>query len=225
MKDFQENIVPALRQNSKPVWISENTGLRIMFAGNSITKHAPRPEIGWDRDCGMAASCLEKDYVHQVLAKIREYDPNVAYCIAQVASFERGFFEETADLNYAEAAAFKPDIVIMFYGANVSRDYDTMENPPRTFGDSFEEMRNLLSNDGKAKVYISEGFYIRPVLDAEKKAVAEKYGDTFISMDDIRTREDTHGQFNHPGDLGMELIANRFFEAIEPEVKRLVEGK
>jgi hypothetical protein len=115
-----------------------------------------------------------------VLAKIREYDPNVAYCIAQVASFERGFFEETADLNYAEAAAFKPDIVIMFYGANVSRDYDTMENPPRTFGDSFEEMRNLLSNDGKAKVYISEGFYIRPVLDAEKKAVAEKYGDTFI---------------------------------------------
>jgi hypothetical protein len=86
-------------------------------------------------------------------------------------------------------------------------------------------MRNLLSNDGKAKVYISEGFYIRPVLDAEKKAVAEKYGDTFISMDDIRTREDTHGQFNHPGDLGMELIANRFFEAIEPEVKRLVEGK
>ena len=44
-------------------------------------------------------------------------------------------------------------------------------------------------------------------------------------MDDIRTREDTHGQFNHPGDLGMELIANRFFEAIEPEVKRLVEGK
>ena len=225
MKDFQENIVPALRQNSKPVWISENTGLRVMFVGNSITLHGIKLDIGWDRECGMAASCLEKDYVHQVLAKIREYDPNVAYCIAQVASFERGFFEETADLNYAEAAAFKPDIVIMFYGANVSRDYDTMENPPRTFGDSVEEMRNLLSNDGKAKVYISEGFYIRPVLDAEKKAVAEKYGDTFIKMEDIRAIDETHGQFNHPNDYGMELIANRFFETIEPEVKRLVEGK
>ena len=72
MKDFQENIVPALRQNSKPVWISENSGIRVMFAGNSITRHGIKLDIGWDRECGMAASCLEKDYVHQVLAKIRE---------------------------------------------------------------------------------------------------------------------------------------------------------
>ncbi len=49
-----------------------------------------------------------------------------------------------------------PDIVVMFYGANVCKDYDTMENPKRTFGESFEEMRNLLSNGGKAKVFISE---------------------------------------------------------------------
>ncbi len=221
MSRFQENIVPAERQNSKSVWISENTGLRIMFVGNSITLHGKKPDIGWDRECGMAASCLEKDYVHQILAKIREYDPNVAHCIAQVASFERGFFEQSAAENYTEAANFKPDIVIMFFGANVSKDYDTMETPPKTFGTAFEDMRNLLSGSGKAKVYISEGFYIRPVLDAEKKAVAEKYGDTFIRLDDIRTREDTHGQFNHPGDLGMELIANRFWEHIEPEVKRL----
>ena len=62
---------------------------------------------------------------------------------------------------------------------------------------------------------------IRPVLDAEKKAVAEKYGDTFIKMEYIRALDETHGQFNHPNDYGMELIANRFFEAIEPEVKRL----
>jgi hypothetical protein len=109
----------------------------------------------------------------------------------------------------------------MFYGANVSRDYDTMENPPKTFGESFEEMRNLLSNNGKAKVFISEGFYIRPVLDAEKKAVAEKYGDTFIEMDDIRTKPETHGLFNHPGDLGMEEIANRFWEHIKPTVEKL----
>lgn len=221
MKDFQENIVPAERQNEKPVWISENSGLRIVFAGNSITKHAPKPSIGWDRDCGMAASCLEKDYVHLILKKIRQYDKNVSWCIAQVADFERGFFEQEAKDLYSSAGDFGADIVIMFFGANVSKDYDSMENPPKTFLEAFEDMRNLLSNNGKAKVYISEGFYIRPVLDAAKKAVAEKYGDTFISMDDIRTREDSHGLFNHPGDLGMELIADRFFKAIEPEVKRL----
>ena len=223
MKNFQENIVPAERQNEKPVWISENTGLRILFVGNSITRHGKKPEIGWDRECGMAASSADNDYVHLVLKKIMKYDKHPAWCIAQVADFERTFFEHDASYGYSLAAEFKPDIVIMFFGANVSRDYDTMENPPKPFFEAFEDMRNLLSNNGKAKVYISEGFYIRPVLDAEKKAVAEKYGDTFISMDDIRTREDSHGQFNHPGDLGMELIADRFFEAIEPEVKRLTD--
>ena len=221
MKDFQENIVPAERQNAKPIWISENTGLRILFAGNSITRHGKKPEIGWDRECGMAASCADKDYVHLILKKVMKYDKNAAWCIAQVADFERTFFEKEAKDNYGEAGDFGADIVIMFFGANVNKEYDTMENPPKTFGTAFEDMRNLLSNNGKAKVYISEGFYIRPVLDAEKKTVAEKYGDTFISMDDIRTREDSHGLFNHPGDLGMELIADRFFETIEPEVKRL----
>lgn len=221
MKDFQENIIPAANQNDRSVYIHDNTGLRIVFAGNSITKHAPKPEVGWTNDCGMAASSTENDYVHLVLEKIREYDKNVAWCIAQVADFERGFFKHTAAYGYQSAADFGADIVIMFFGANVSKDYDTMENPPKTFGEAFEDMRNLLSNNGKAKVYISEGFYIRPVLDAEKKAVAEKYGDTFIKMDDIRSREDTHGMFNHPGDLGMKEIAERFWEHIEPEVKRL----
>lgn len=223
MKDLQENIVPAEKQNSKPVWINENTGLRIVFAGNSITKHAPKPDIGWDRDCGMAASSLENDYVHLILAKIKQYDPNVAWCIAQVASFERNFFEKEAKEDYQAAADFGADIVIMFYGANVSKEYDTMKAPPKTFSKAFEDMRNLLSGNGKAKVYISEGFYIRPVLDAEKKTVAEKYGDIFIEMDDIRRKEETHGMFNHPGDLGMKEIADRFWQHIEPEVKKLTE--
>lgn len=46
-------------------------------------------------------------------------------------------------------------------------------------------------------------------------------GDTLIPLDDIRTREDTHGEFNHPGDFGMELIAERFWEYLEPVVVEL----
>ena len=41
MKDFQENIIPAEKQNGRNVYVHENTGIRILFAGNSITKHAP----------------------------------------------------------------------------------------------------------------------------------------------------------------------------------------
>lgn len=40
---------------------------RIMFTGNSITMHGFNEgtirDLGWDRQCGMAASKLENDYV------------------------------------------------------------------------------------------------------------------------------------------------------------------
>ena len=72
MQNFQENIVPSLGQNSQDVFIynNQNSKLRILFVGNSITKHAPKPSIGWNRDCGMAASSIEHDYVHLIVKKI-----------------------------------------------------------------------------------------------------------------------------------------------------------
>lgn len=85
-----------------------------------------------------------------------------------------------------------------------------MENPPKTFGEAYEDMRNLLSHNGKAKVLLSMGFYIKPKLEEEKRAVAEKYGDVFIDTSDIYSREDTHEMFNYPSDIGMQAIANRF---------------
>ena len=65
---------------------------------------------------------------------------------------------------------------------------------------------------GHTRFLISEGFYVRPVLDAEKRAAAVRLGATFVAMDDICQRNDVHGRFNHPNDTGMRLIAERFWE-------------
>ena len=72
MKNFQENIVPSTNQNSENVFLypNEKAKIKILFMGNSITKHAKKPEIGWNNDCGMAASSVENDYVHQIVKKI-----------------------------------------------------------------------------------------------------------------------------------------------------------
>ena len=226
MKDFQENIVPAYNQNKHNVYLHENTGLKILFVGNSITKHAVKPEIGWERDCGMAASSIEKDYVHLIVDQIKkQYDENVAFGIAQVAEYERNLFTMKPEDKYELAAEFNADIIIMFFGANVSRDYDKMENPSKTFEEAVVDMRNYLNKDGHAKVFISEGFYDRPVLNAEKQTASKKLGDIYISLGDIPSREDTHGQYNHPGDVGMQAIADKFWEYIEPEVRRLTRKK
>ncbi|MBQ8688795.1 MAG: SGNH/GDSL hydrolase family protein [Clostridia bacterium] len=225
MQDFQSNIVPALDQNSANVFLykDKRSKLKILFVGNSITKHEPKPSIGWHRDCGMAASSVEKDYVHLIVRRIMEkYDENVSYGIAQVAQYEWDFFECGPERDYGEARAFDADIILMFFGANVSRDYDTMENPPKTFAKAYEDMRNYLA-PSDAAVFHSAGFYIRPVLDAEKRLVAEKYGDKYIDISDISNLAETHGLFNHPSDLGMQMLADMFFEAIEADVRRICE--
>ncbi len=223
MKDLQKNDVPATGQVKKSVFIHENSGIRILFAGNSITKHSPRPAMGWLNDCGMAASDIEHDYVHLLLSKIREYDKNAAWAIAQVGSYEANLFNGASpNDHHSEAADFNADIIIMFYGANTPKEYDGMENPKRTFRSAYEEMRNFLNKSGKAKILHGEGFYVRPKLDEEKMEVAEKYGDIWVSLDGIGTREDTHGRFNHPSDKGMQIIADKFWEKLEPLLKEIL---
>ena len=55
---IEKNNVSALRQiqNKNRVEIVDNAGkTRVLFVGNSITRHEPKPEIGWINDWGMAA--------------------------------------------------------------------------------------------------------------------------------------------------------------------------
>lgn len=47
--------------------------LRVVCLGNSITRHACRPEVGWYADWGMAASDSTKDYCHVLEHRLNEY--------------------------------------------------------------------------------------------------------------------------------------------------------
>ena len=60
--EFDANPVPAVGQNAADVRAAGDSGHpRILFIGNSITRHGPRPSIGWTNDFGMAASSIDKD--------------------------------------------------------------------------------------------------------------------------------------------------------------------
>ena len=220
--DFQENPVPALGQNARnqTAFDAAKKGPRVLFVGNSITRHGPRPEIGWTNDWGMAASARDRDYVHLLQKKIAAVQPEAQCCLLQVAgSFERAFFKPdwSCEKSYAWARAFKPDVIVLFFGANVPGAYDAGKlepAPARTFGAALEAFLDYVDPEKRAFVLMSQGFYIRPKLDAEKAAVAQKRGCAFVNLEDIRTRADAHGRYNHPGDLGMQLIADRFWETL-----------
>ena len=217
MKDFQENIISAVNQNDKHFFTYGNGEFKVMFVGNSITKHRPVSE-NWNRDCGMWASSPEKDYVHQFIKMMTdETGKNVSYSIVTAADFERQFDTVSPEELYFDAREYNPDVMIMFFGANVPKEYDEAVNPKVKFGDAYEKLRNYLKGDNTL-IFHSQGFYIRPVLDAEKEAVAKKYGDAFINIENIRNRAETHGLCNHPNDLGMKEIADEFWKAIKPKI-------
>ena len=71
-------------------------GIRVLFLGNSITRHGIKREIGWHFDHGMAASAREKDYVHLLMAQIRSVHADASFCICQGAEWERRYWQGLA---------------------------------------------------------------------------------------------------------------------------------
>jgi len=220
--DLQANIVPVANQVTGDFFTLGETGgssgMRVLFMGNSITLHNPKPSIGWTNRCGMAASAAERDYVHLVMAEVLKRDPQARFAIAQVSgTIEHSFTNAdwSAAARFQEARAFRPDVIVAFFGANVPRAYDDAPATfPRRFGTAVGEALDYVDPERKSTVLLSEGYYIRPVLDEEKKLLARRRKAKWVEIDDIRRRADTHGLHNHPNDLGMKLIAERFAKAL-----------
>ena len=95
---------------------------KILVLGNSITRHGPCPAIGWELDCGMAASAPEKDYVHRLYAKLQEAGKSVYMRVKHCSDWENGFLKEDALSKFKEDRAFGADIVVFRLGENVKRD-------------------------------------------------------------------------------------------------------
>ncbi len=219
---FHDDPAPASAQGNCP---GEGEGLRVLFVGNSVTLHGPKPEIGWTRNWGMAASAPEKDYVHLLEKRIRRLDPSAAFSIAQAGQFERTFMDDPDVLtSYTWAKTFGADIVILFFGANVPAAYEKTASPAKTFGQAYEELRALVCGEKTAAFHV-QGFYARPKLEEEKRAVAAKYGDVYVPLDRVNCRADVRGEFDHPNDLGMRLIADAIWKHVAPELRRRVTGK
>ena len=83
---IEKNNVSALNQLSEENLFQtfNNAGKRrFLFVGNSITRHGPKPEIGWENDWGMAASKKENDYVHVTVSMLEKVEGEIDYCIVK----------------------------------------------------------------------------------------------------------------------------------------------
>lgn len=197
----------------------DGKGIRVLFAGNSITLHDIRPSLGWHLHCGMAASSPDNDYVHILKRRILEKDNDAAFCVCQASGWEVNY---TTDENiydkYEAARDFNADIIILRLIENCSLSvYD-----PDKFYDSYKKLISYFNKSGKAKVILTTGFWKHPGDELILK-IGKELGIPAIYLGDLGEDDamkaiglfEHSGVAAHPGDKGMVAIADRIWEEIK----------
>ena len=187
---------------------------KILFAGNSMAWHAPKGDIGWNGDWGMAASKPENDYVHQTMRFVREKYPNATYCIAQCAYWEKNMNDDNVFDEYSNLKDFEADAVVIVLGENIIENEHTQDE----LADKFSELISYLRKEKcNVPVLISQPFlWEKPVVcKAIEKSAAELNA---MVMDMSELSQDLSfraiGKFEHsgvaahPSDKGMKRIAD-----------------
>ena len=198
---------------------SENA-LRVLFVGNSITRHAPKLDIGWPHDWGMAASKKENDYVHRVVSGLEEWYGDVSFCIAQAAVWERDYpkGQQLLETYYQPARDFQANWVVIRLGENVPKEL--LQNVE--IKSYFEEMICFFASNPDAKVIVTNNFWPKDTLDVVLEEIAKEHGYLFCKLNDLPTDQRTmalglfehQGVAVHPSDYGMACIAERILSII-----------
>ena len=223
MQQIEKNSVSATNQLKKNSYVTfiqeEGKGKKVMFVGNSITRHGVLPEIGWYCDWGMAASALENDYVHLLVDKINMIEPDTSFCVCQVAKWECEYKNGSEYLQaYKSARDFEADVIVFRMIENCPhQDFDK-----NTFYREYQHLIDYLNPAGKAKIILTTGFWKHPGDDTIIRIAKEReYPYIYLGelgeddkMKAIGLFEHT-GIANHPGDLGMKHIAELIWEKIK----------
>ena len=222
MNDLEKkNTVESSNQVSKHVLFEGNIAgsPRIMFVGNSITWHAPKEDIGWSGDWGMAASCQDNDYVHIVISEVKKKYPDAAFCIVQASIWERTYDNCDFETNFHIAKGFNPDIIICGISENI-----LLENYRKNeFIESLRDLHMFLSGSRNPQIIQGSSFFNNEEKNEGIKEYTEKYGTEYVYLGDICANEENlavglfehEGIQIHPGDKGMKHIAQRYIEVLK----------
>ena len=201
---------------------SKEAKLKVMFIGNSITVHEIRPELGWTRVCGMAASSLENDYVHQVIRYLEQKEDKLSVYVYSGKLWELDYYKfENLDYVLDEIKQYQPDIVIIRIGEN------TYPNLQKLGYDLFPTFNKLVvfAKQTAKYVFVTSLFWANDVIDNVILRAVKDNDAFYVDIRDLNTPENKAiGLFenvdvaSHPGDLGMKKIADRIIDSLEQNV-------
>lgn len=198
-------------------------GVNAVFIGNSITLHGPYADIGWTNNYGMAASCVEKDYVHLMGAAIeKKTGRKVSYTIRNIADFERDFRHYDLKL-LDDAAAVDADYLVIAIGENAP--WLGVEADRQAYYEAFKKLVGKFM-DGKKKkprAVIRGVWWFNDYKDNAMAKVAKEYDIPFVKTHDLfktpgmdakQSGYKHPGIQGHPGDKGMQAIADRLLKPL-----------
>lgn len=197
----------------------KETNKKILILGNSITQHGPLPSEGWFGNWGMAASAMEKDYVHVLIDTLKKHSPGMRldFKAINIAYWERNFdFDFSTEELTKDLGSYKPDILIIRLGENLPEEYARSHD--------YESALAKLIARFKAEdshVLITGNFWPASYNDSIQSKVASEYGYEYVELYDLASdgnnkalKQFQGGVGNHPSDTGMRKIAVRIFERI-----------
>lgn len=195
---------------------------RVLILGNSITRHPPKPSIGWTNDWGMAASSADRDYAHlflNALAARTGHTPDAR--IRNIAEFEQHWQTYPISDKLKDDIAFGADLVVVAIGENVPSLPD-----PQTQAQFAERLGQLLAavkHRPQTTLLVRSSFWPNHIKDEILKRACTAAGGIFVDISPIGRDETSHarserhfdhaGVAAHPGDKGMQAIAAALLSA------------
>ncbi|MDB5247623.1 MAG: hypothetical protein JWQ40_2017 [Segetibacter sp.] len=204
---------------------------KILVVGNSISLHAVAEDIGWFHVSGMAASSIEKDFAHLLFRKIENLYPdrNIILRVANVAGFERNFYNYKFD-KLDTLTAFTPDIIVFQLGENVTLRQN--EGDAELFRKKYIELINRFKTERKPIIICTTPFMPSLEKSGEIEKVANETKTFLVDLSHLSFNEQNLAVYEkgykgnksewgvagigrHPGDHGMENIAEEIFTTIQ----------
>ncbi len=196
---------------------------KVAFLGNSITKHGPKPSIDWHGNWGMAATAEARDYVHLVtagLTKAQAAAPQIL--VNNIAQFEREHATYDVEKGLADTVAFAATHIVIAIGENVPAL--TTDAAKATFKAKMQAVIKMLNGPQKPTFIVRGSFWANAAKDQILEEVCREVGGVFVDLRAVSKDESNYarserpykhaGVGNHPGDKGMQSIADAILKAL-----------
>lgn len=196
---------------------------KVLFLGNSITKHGPKADIDWSGNWGMAASAESKDYVHVFTTSLTQKQGSTPEILVKnIADFERAHQGYDFAAKLKDASDFQADLIVLAIGENVPA-LKTADEKTK-LQEAVTKLLTTLKSDRKPTILVRSCFWANAAKDEALRGASDAVGGAYVDLSALSgdkslygraEREFKHaGVANHPGDKGMAAIAAALLKAL-----------